>query len=98
MMIFFFHFLISFVLIFAFPFSLYSVKKSVIRQDLQAHAHSLWGLLPAFCRYPIDTHKKFKALAELLIDILKEDSLMHENIAVAIQVFFSSLSLLFLYF
>ncbi|XWS59109.1 hypothetical protein CRYUN_Cryun08bG0093900 [Craigia yunnanensis] len=61
------------------------VKKSVIRQDLQAHAHSLWGLLPAFCRYTIDTHKKFKALAELLIDILKEDSLMHENITVAIQ-------------
>ncbi|PPD81417.1 hypothetical protein GOBAR_DD21651 [Gossypium barbadense] len=62
------------------------VKKSVIRQDLQAHGHSLWGLLPAFCRYPIDTHKRFKALAELLIDILKEDSLMHENIAVAIQI------------
>ncbi|KAK5787250.1 uncharacterized protein LOC108474118 [Gossypium arboreum] len=62
------------------------VKKSVIRQDLQAHSHSLWGLLPAFCRYSIDTHKRFKALAELLIDILKEDSLMHENIAVAIQI------------
>ncbi|XWS43128.1 hypothetical protein CRYUN_Cryun16bG0075700 [Craigia yunnanensis] len=61
------------------------VKKSVIRQDLQAHALSLWGLLPAFCRYPIDTHKKFKALAELLIDILK-NSLMHENIAVAVQI------------
>ncbi|KAL1075665.1 hypothetical protein V6Z11_D11G380100, partial [Gossypium hirsutum] len=55
-------------------------------KDLQAHGHSLWGLLPAFCRYPIDTHKRFKALAELLIDILKEDSLMHENIAVAIQI------------
>lgn len=64
----------------------YKVKKSVIRQDLQAHAHSLWGLLPAFCRYPIDTHKKFKALAELFIDIIKEDSLMHENIAVAVQI------------
>ncbi|PPS01032.1 hypothetical protein GOBAR_AA19619 [Gossypium barbadense] len=54
--------------------------------DPEAHSHSLWGLLPAFCRYPIDTHKRFKALAELLIDILKEDSLMHENIAVAIQI------------
>ncbi|XVE61118.1 hypothetical protein DITRI_Ditri06bG0014200 [Diplodiscus trichospermus] len=62
------------------------VKKSVIRQDLQAHAHSLWGLLPAFCRYPIDTCKKFKALAELLIDIFKVDSLMHDNIAVAVQI------------
>ncbi|XVF07210.1 hypothetical protein REPUB_Repub06bG0119000 [Reevesia pubescens] len=62
------------------------VKKSVIREDLQAHAHSLWGLLPAFCRYPIDMHKSFKSLAELLIDILKGDSLMHENIAVALQI------------
>ncbi|XVF56162.1 hypothetical protein PTKIN_Ptkin06aG0095200 [Pterospermum kingtungense] len=62
------------------------VKKSVIRQDLQAHAHSLWGLLPAFCRYPIDTHKKFKAMAEFLLDIFKENSLMHEHIAVAIQI------------
>ncbi|XP_039024901.1 RRP12-like protein [Hibiscus syriacus] len=62
------------------------VKKSVIRQDLQAHAHSLLGLLPAFCHYPIDTHKKFKALAKLMIDTLKEDSLMNENIALAIQI------------
>ncbi|KAK6232189.1 hypothetical protein SCA6_002262 [Theobroma cacao] len=62
------------------------VKKSVIRQDLQDRAHGLWGLLPAFCRYPIDMHKTFKALAELLIDILKEDSFMHENIASALQI------------
>ncbi|KAK8588814.1 hypothetical protein V6N13_087709 [Hibiscus sabdariffa] len=61
------------------------VKKSVIRQDLQANAHSLLGLLPAFCRYPIDTHKEFKALAELMINFLK-DSLMNENIALAIQI------------
>ncbi|EOY09219.1 ARM repeat superfamily protein, putative isoform 3 [Theobroma cacao] len=62
------------------------VKKSVIRQDLQDRAHGLWGLLPAFCRYPIDMHKTFKALAELLIDILKEDSFMDENIASALQI------------
>ncbi|KAE8671691.1 ARM repeat superfamily protein, putative isoform 2 [Hibiscus syriacus] len=59
---------------------------SVIRQDLQARAHSLLGLLPAFCHYPIDTHKKFKALAKLINDILKEDPLMNENIALAIQI------------
>ncbi|XP_017977564.1 PREDICTED: RRP12-like protein isoform X2 [Theobroma cacao] len=55
-------------------------------KDLQDRAHGLWGLLPAFCRYPIDMHKTFKALAELLIDILKEDSFMHENIASALQI------------
>ncbi|XP_022766661.1 RRP12-like protein [Durio zibethinus] len=62
------------------------VQKPVMRQDLLAHAHTLWGLLPAFCRYPIDMHKKIKVLTELLIDILKEDSLMHETIAVALQI------------
>ncbi|WCJ33450.1 ARM repeat superfamily protein [Euphorbia peplus] len=60
-------------------------KKSVTGQDLQAYAHDLWGLLPAFCHYPVDTHKKFKHLAKLLITFLKEDSLMHHNVAVAIQ-------------
>ncbi|KAL9361451.1 hypothetical protein Peur_044236 [Populus x canadensis] len=61
------------------------VRKSVIGQDLQAHAHGLWGLLPAFCRYPVDTHKKFGALAELMITSLKKYSFMHQNIAVALQ-------------
>ncbi|KAL3585314.1 hypothetical protein D5086_012181 [Populus alba] len=62
------------------------VRKSVIGQDLQAHAYGLWGLLPAFCRYPVDTHKKFGALAELMITSLKKYSFMHQNIAVALQV------------
>uniref|UniRef100_A0A6M2EYR9 Uncharacterized protein n=1 Tax=Populus davidiana TaxID=266767 RepID=A0A6M2EYR9_9ROSI len=62
------------------------VRKSVIGQDLQAHAYGLWGLLPAFCRYPVDTHKKFGALAELMITSLKKYSFMHRNIAVALQV------------
>ncbi|XP_065855758.1 ribosomal RNA-processing protein 12 [Euphorbia lathyris] len=61
------------------------VEKSVTGQDLQAYAHDLWGLLPAFCHYPVDTHKKFKHLAKHLITFLKEDSLMHLNVAVAIQ-------------
>ncbi|CAK7342600.1 unnamed protein product [Dovyalis caffra] len=62
------------------------VKKSVIGQDLQAHAHGLWGLLPAFCRYPVDTHKKFGSLAELMVTSLKKYSFMHQNITVALQV------------
>ncbi|GAV57862.1 NUC173 domain-containing protein [Cephalotus follicularis] len=64
----------------------HEVKKSVIGQDLQAHAHDLWGLLPAFCRYPRDTHKSFGPLAELLINFLKNEPLMHENIAAALKV------------
>ncbi|KAJ0098559.1 hypothetical protein Patl1_20494 [Pistacia atlantica] len=61
------------------------VKKSVIGQDLQAHAQALWRLLPAFCQYPTDTRQMFGPLAKLLITFL-EDSSMHENIAVALQV------------
>ncbi|KAF9592771.1 hypothetical protein IFM89_017341 [Coptis chinensis] len=33
------------------------VKKSSLRKDLQACIGSLWDLLPAFCRYPTDTHQ-----------------------------------------
>ncbi|KAL5810487.1 hypothetical protein ACOSQ3_027197 [Xanthoceras sorbifolium] len=62
------------------------VKKSDIGKDLQAHAHGLWGLLPAFCCYPIDTRQSFEPLAKLLITLLKKDSFMHENITVALQV------------
>ncbi|KAJ4837306.1 hypothetical protein Tsubulata_035842 [Turnera subulata] len=62
------------------------VKKSVIRQDLQACAHGLLGLLPAFCHYPVDAHKKLGSLCELLITFLK-DSCMHQNVAIALQVF-----------
>ncbi|KAK0598624.1 hypothetical protein LWI29_036449 [Acer saccharum] len=62
------------------------VKKSDIGKDLQAHAHGLWGLLPAFCRYPNDTCQNCEPLAKLLITLLKKDSFMHENIAVALQV------------
>ncbi|KAG8367013.1 hypothetical protein BUALT_Bualt16G0028200 [Buddleja alternifolia] len=61
------------------------VKKSVIRQDLQAYAHGCWGLLPAFCRQPSDTHQSFGALAKLLIPFLKKDSFMLDDIAIALQ-------------
>lgn len=61
------------------------VEKSVIDQDLQAHAHGLWGLLPAFCRHPTDTCENFGLLVELLITLIKDGSFMHENIALALQ-------------
>ncbi|GFP92216.1 ribosomal RNA-processing protein 12 [Phtheirospermum japonicum] len=61
------------------------VKKSVTGQDLQAHAHGCWGLLPAFCRQPSDTYKTFGALAELLIPFLKKDSFMLGSIAIGLQ-------------
>ncbi|KAJ8755545.1 hypothetical protein K2173_022124 [Erythroxylum novogranatense] len=62
------------------------VKNSVTGEDLQAHAHDLWSLLPAFCRYPVDGHEKFRSLAKLLIKLLNKDSSMHQHIAFALQV------------
>ncbi|KAK4580618.1 hypothetical protein RGQ29_024312 [Quercus rubra] len=62
------------------------VKKLATSQDLQAHAHDLWGLLPNFCCHPTDTYQNVGALAEILITFLKEDSFMHKNIAIALQV------------
>ncbi|KAK7815330.1 rrp12-like protein [Quercus suber] len=62
------------------------VKKLATSQDLQAHAHDLWGLLPGFCCHPTDTYQNVGALAEILITFLKEDSFMHKNIAIALQV------------
>ncbi|KAL3632483.1 hypothetical protein CASFOL_025467 [Castilleja foliolosa] len=63
----------------------HKVKKSVTGKDLQAHAHGCWGLLPAFCRQPIDTYKTFGALAKLLIPFLKKDSFMLGSIAIGLQ-------------
>lgn len=68
-----------------FSFAPFPVKKSITSQDLQAHARDLLGLLPAFCNLPTDICQKFGSLAEVLVTFLK-DSLMHENIAVALQV------------
>ncbi|PIA48369.1 hypothetical protein AQUCO_01400761v1 [Aquilegia coerulea] len=61
------------------------VKKSSLRKDLQACIRALWGLLPAFCRYPTDTHKCFEPLAKVLIVFLKEDGHLCENIALSLQ-------------
>nr|QEY02176.1 RRP12-like protein [Oliveria decumbens] len=63
----------------------HEVKKSVFQKDLQAHAHALWGLLPAFCRNPVNMHKNIKSLVKLLIPFVKEDSFMIENIAISLQ-------------
>ncbi|KAI3806558.1 hypothetical protein L1987_22467 [Smallanthus sonchifolius] len=61
------------------------VKKSVIGEELQANASGCWGLLPAFCRYPNDTHKNFQSLAKLLIPCIRKDAFMLEDIAIAMQ-------------
>lgn len=63
----------------------HKVKKSVIGEDLQAHAHGLWGLLPVFCRYPTDTCQSFGPLTKHLISFLKKNSFMHESIAISLQ-------------
>ncbi|XP_043691998.1 RRP12-like protein isoform X2 [Telopea speciosissima] len=61
------------------------VKKSPLRQELRTYACGIWDLLPAFCRYPTDTHRKFEPLAKLFISFLKKDSSMLENVALALQ-------------
>lgn len=61
------------------------VKKSVIGRDLQALAHGLWGLLPAFCRHPTDVSKSFQSFAKMILVRLKKDAAMHEDIADALQ-------------
>ncbi|WOG91007.1 hypothetical protein DCAR_0310255 [Daucus carota subsp. sativus] len=63
----------------------HKVKKSTFKKDLQAQAHDVWGLLPAFCRYPVNMHKNIKSLVKLLIPFVKEDSFMIENIAISLQ-------------
>ncbi|KAI3848602.1 hypothetical protein MKX03_010312 [Papaver bracteatum] len=62
-----------------------TVTKSRARKKLQAAIRAFWDLLPAFCRYPTDTHKKFKALSKLLLVFIKEEESMHENVCLALQ-------------
>lgn len=61
------------------------VKKSKTREVLKGHAHDLWGLLLSFCRHPTDMYQNFGPMAEALVTFLKEDSIMHENVAVSLQ-------------
>ncbi|KAI0497430.1 hypothetical protein KFK09_020654 [Dendrobium nobile] len=62
------------------------VKKESIRKSLQSCFHSLWDLLPAFCRYPIDISEKIESLSMLCVVVLKEEPSLHEIIASALQV------------
>ncbi|KAI3917093.1 hypothetical protein MKX01_003542 [Papaver californicum] len=62
-----------------------TVTKSRVRKKLQAAIRGFWDLLPAFCCYPTDTHKKVKALAKLLLVFIKEEDSMHENVCLALQ-------------
>ncbi|PKU65028.1 hypothetical protein MA16_Dca004643 [Dendrobium catenatum] len=62
------------------------VKKESIRKSLQSCFHSLWDLLPAFCRYPIDISEKIESLSLLCVVVLKEEPSLHEIIASALQV------------
>lgn len=65
------------------------VKRTKIGRNLLDHAHELCGLLPAFCRYPTDLYRNVEPLKEVLIKFLKKkDPLMHENVAVALQVMY----------
>ncbi|XP_047316074.1 RRP12-like protein [Impatiens glandulifera] len=61
------------------------VKESAVREDLQAYAHSCWALLPSFCRYPTDICQNFECLTKILKSILAKDSMMVENIALALK-------------
>ncbi|KAK9154840.1 hypothetical protein Sjap_002320 [Stephania japonica] len=63
----------------------HKVKKASLRKKLQTYLHELWDLLPAFCRYPTDTQKNFEPLSKIFADLLRKDSSMHENIALALQ-------------
>ncbi|CAH9062717.1 unnamed protein product [Cuscuta europaea] len=63
----------------------FKVKKSVIRQELQAYAHDCWGLMVAFCRGPTDICQNFNALSKMLVPFLKKDSIMLEAIATSLK-------------
>ncbi|CAI0374942.1 unnamed protein product [Linum tenue] len=65
------------------------VKKSVLREELQALSQRLLALVSAFCRYPVDTHKKFESLTSILIVFLQKDPSMHKSIAVALKALVS---------
>ncbi|KAG9134898.1 hypothetical protein Leryth_001137 [Lithospermum erythrorhizon] len=60
-------------------------KKSVIGKGLKAHARCLWGLLPAFCRHPIDIANSFEDLVKILVRFLQKNLFMVENVAIALQ-------------
>jgi ribosomal RNA-processing protein 12 len=65
-----------------------SGKKSSKQRAVQTWINGLWGLLPAFCRYPSDIKESFGFLVELLMKRLKQESSLHEIISEALQVYF----------
>ncbi|XP_019453105.1 PREDICTED: RRP12-like protein [Lupinus angustifolius] len=62
------------------------VKKSGISQDLLARAHELRGLLPSFCHHANDTYQIFSSLSIVLINFLRKDPSMHEDVYAALQI------------
>lgn len=72
-------------------YSLIPAKRTTNGQNLQDHAHALWGLLPAFCQYPTDLYQNIGSLVEVLVKFLKEDPSMHENVSISLQVITISL-------
>ncbi|KAK8962030.1 hypothetical protein KSP40_PGU011746 [Platanthera guangdongensis] len=62
------------------------VKKDTVRKSLQSYFHDLWDLLPAFCRYPIDLPENFESLSMLLMVVLKDETSLHEVIALGLQM------------
>ncbi|KAJ4804831.1 ARM repeat superfamily protein [Rhynchospora pubera] len=60
-------------------------KKGSKQRVVQSWINGLWGLLPAFCRYPSDIKSSFGSLVDLLIKRLKEESSLHEIISKALQ-------------
>jgi len=57
-----------------------------------ACALELWGLLPGFCRHATDTDQSFTRLSYVLINFLKKDHSMHQNVSKALQVTLSQTS------
>ncbi|KAK8468212.1 hypothetical protein PHAVU_007G252200 [Phaseolus vulgaris] len=62
------------------------VSKSEFSQEMMACAHELWGLLPGFCRHATDTDQSFTRLSYVLINFLKKDHSMHQNVSKALQI------------
>ncbi|KAJ1695675.1 hypothetical protein LUZ63_012373 [Rhynchospora breviuscula] len=60
-------------------------KKGSKQRVVQSWINGLWGLLPAFCRFPSDIKSSFGSLVELLVKRLKEEYSLHEIISKALQ-------------
>ncbi|XP_074576063.1 uncharacterized protein LOC141832455 [Curcuma longa] len=61
------------------------VTSARLQQRLRTYVRQLWDLLPAFCHYPTDTSENFDSLAKILLDLIKNDSSLHEAISISLQ-------------